>query len=99
QHINLQSFPTRRSSDLQKVNKNKTTWHFKADQILDFAWGADKDYVVSKREMDNGPTLYFLRKNDDNIKENWEKAEGITMQFFDLDRKSTRLNSSHVKIS
>lgn len=68
----------------QKVNKNKTTWHFKADQILDFAWGADKDYVVSKKEMDNGPTLYFLRKNDDNIKENWEKAEGITMQFFDF---------------
>lgn len=68
----------------QKVNKNKTTWHFKADQILDFAWGADKDYVVSKREMNNGPTLYFLRKNDDKIKENWEKAEGITMQFFDF---------------
>src|SRR5690554_137857 len=68
----------------QKVNKNKTTWHFKANQILDFAWGADKDYVVSKREMNNGPTLYFLRKNDDKIKENWEKAEDITMQFFDF---------------
>lgn len=68
----------------QKVINNKTTWHFKANQILDFAWAADKEYVVSIREMQNGPTLYFLRKNDEKIKDNWEKAEDITIQFFDF---------------
>lgn len=67
-----------------KVNQNKTTWHFKAKNILDFAWGADKNYIVSKQELKSGTELYFLRLNEDKNKENWDNAEPITMAFFDF---------------
>ena len=71
-----------------KVNKprGKTlTWHFKAPMVHDFVWAADPDYIHDTQQVDNGPTLHFLYKNDPEILENWKKLQPKTielMQFF-----------------
>lgn len=67
-----------------KVKNGKATWHFKAENILDFAWAADKDFEVSKKTVKNGPTLYFLHQKDQEIKEIWQKAAPITVSFFEF---------------
>ncbi|MEM9664668.1 MAG: M1 family metallopeptidase [Bacteroidota bacterium] len=40
------------------------TWHFVAEQVHDFAWGADPDYLHEVIEMVGGPTLHILYKPD-----------------------------------
>ncbi len=69
-----------------KKHKGKTlTWHFKAPNVLDFAWTADPDYVHDKMQVPNGPMLHFLYKNDKEIIENWKKLQPKAvemMQFF-----------------
>ncbi|WP_190810368.1 M1 family metallopeptidase [Flagellimonas sp. S3867] len=66
--------------------KGKTlTWHFKAPNVHDFMWAADPEYIHDVVEMEDGPTLHFLYKNDAGIIENWKKLQPKTeetMRFF-----------------
>lgn len=66
--------------------KGKTlTWHFKAPNVHDFMWAADPEYIHDVYEMEDGPTLHFLYKNDPEIIENWKKLQPKTaeaMAFF-----------------
>lgn len=64
---------------------NKLTWHFKAPNVHDFTWAADKDYIHDIVQVPNGPTLHFLYKNKPETIENWKKMEEMavrTMQFY-----------------
>lgn len=69
-----------------KRQKGKTlTWHFKAPMVHDFMWAADPDYQHDTLQVENGPMLHFLYKNDKEIVENWKKLQPKTaalMQFF-----------------
>ncbi len=66
--------------------KGKTlTWHFKAPQVHDFMWAADPDYIHDVYEMEDGPTLHFLYKDNPEFNENWKKLQPKTaeaMTFF-----------------
>ncbi len=69
-----------------KKQKGKTlTWHFKAPMVHDFMWAADPDYLHDTLQVENGPTLHFLYKNNPDILENWKKLQPKTaeaMEFF-----------------
>src|SRR5690606_37700767 len=61
------------------------TWHFIAENVHDFAWAADKDYIHDTVQIPGGPTLHFLYKNNPKILANWKKLQPDTvklMQFF-----------------
>ncbi len=66
--------------------KGKTlTWHFKAPMVHDFMWAADPDYLHDTLQVEDGPMLHFLYKNDPEIIENWKKLQpkaAEMMQFF-----------------
>ena len=66
--------------------KGKTlTWHFKAPQVHDFMWAADPEYIHDTYEMEDGPTLHFLYKDNPEFNENWKKLQPKTaeaMTFF-----------------
>src|SRR5690606_41228887 len=90
-HRDLHSFPTRRSSDLLKTftfKKQYPNFLFPGkSQFLDS--GVNPDPVKAERIVSTfNPFTYF------------SAAKKIKQSGADvLDRKSTRLNSSHVKIS
>ena len=69
-----------------KRPKGKTlTWHFKAPMVHDFMWAADPEYVHDTLQMENGPTLHFLYKNDPKFAETWKAVQPLTekaMNFF-----------------
>ncbi|RTE54816.1 M1 family peptidase [Arenibacter aquaticus] len=69
-----------------KKAKGKTlTWHFKAPMVHDFMWAADPDYLHDTVQVENGPVLHFLYKDNKNILENWKNLQPKTveaMEFF-----------------
>ncbi len=69
-----------------KRPRGKTlTWHFKAPMVHDFMWAADPEYVHDTLQMENGPTLHFLYKNDPKFAETWKAVQPLTekaMNFF-----------------
>jgi hypothetical protein len=55
-------------SDLKPTTKAKRSWHFVGNNVHDFVWAADPDYVHLVRKMPGGgPTLHVLynKKPDD----------------------------------
>src|SRR5699024_11276552 len=94
--LNIYSIPTRRSSDLEYFSKITKTW----DNIFSFA----KEYYENHEE-DN-----FIKKADtENFYKSDASMDRLIESIYDTslpnyyrreeDRKSTRLNSSHVSIS
>lgn len=63
----------------------KLTWHFKAEDVHDFAWAADPEYIHDKRVAADGTVLHFLYKDNPAIRENWKnlqpKTEELLMFF------------------
>ncbi len=43
---------------------DKITYHFKAENVLDFFWGADPDFVHTQAQVPNGPKLHFFYQAD-----------------------------------
>lgn len=66
-----------------KSEKNKAVWHFVAENIHDFAWAADKDFVVEKSTVPNGPEVYFVYQPGEKTTTNWQKAQKPTVEFFE----------------
>ncbi len=67
-----------------KRRGKKLTWHFKAPNVHDFAWAADKDYIHDKLEREDGVTLHFLYKNNAEILENWKNLQPKTSELMDF---------------
>ena len=72
---------TAKSSTLNA--KEKIIWHFEAENIHDFAWAADKEFVVTQQKVSNGPDVYFVRMNDDTLAKTWQDSETPTVKFFE----------------
>ncbi len=65
-----------------KVPKQKgdITWHFVAENVMDFVWAADPDYTHDVVKVPNGPDLHFLYIKDKDTEENWAKLPDLTIQ-------------------
>lgn len=73
---------------------NELTWHFLADDVLDFFWGADPDFTHVKAQVPNGPMLHFLyqdpvlavnKTDNENVTytENWKQLPELTVRAFE----------------
>lgn len=68
----------------ERPEGNKLTWKFKAENVHDFVWAADEEYIHDIVTMDKGPVLHFFYKNNPDIISTWKKLEDYTVQIFDL---------------
>lgn len=61
--------------DTERYTKDKgeNTWHFKANNVHDFAWASDPNYEHKKVDLPTGQQLHFFYQQDDNKNEGWEK--------------------------
>src|SRR5690606_41713333 len=92
-HRALQFFPTRRSSDLENDLDKLCNKDMVELEPLDDQDRHEIKTMIQKHFMYTGsdPAEWIL--------ENWEVASELFVKVMPRDRKSTRLNSSHVKIS
>lgn len=50
-----------------KTPGNTLTWNFVANNVHDFVWAADPNYIMIKRPVKNGPLLYVIYKDADSF--------------------------------
>jgi hypothetical protein len=70
------------SKKLKKPDGKRLTWHFKADNVHDFVWAADKDYVHDKQLLSDGTIVHYLYQDSDDLKKNWSKLPPLVEQMF-----------------
>ena len=72
-----------------KTKNKKATWHYKAQNIHDFAWAADPKFVVDSAKTKGDITIYAVYlPTDQQVKENWKQALAISTEFFDFTGKN-----------
>lgn len=82
-------------SNFEQPDSDKLTWQWKAEDVHDFMWGADPDFVHTMKEMEDGPTLHFFYQQDtvaedaneneqDQLTENWEELPEYTAEAFEF---------------
>lgn len=62
------------------------TWHFKAKDVIDFAWAADPDYIHDRVQVPDGPELHFFYQ--EKPAENWKKMQPFAVKFFEFMNKT-----------
>lgn len=68
-----------------KVNHRgikELTWHFKAENVHDFVWAADPDYIHDIVEVDEDLKIRFFYQDKANLKVNWTKAQPQLVKAF-----------------
>ncbi len=54
-----------------KSSGKKLKWHFAVDNVIDFAWAADKDYTHEIKSVPNGPDVHFFYQKNERTQEAW----------------------------
>ena len=68
---------------VKETKGKKHNWHFKAEDVHDFAWAADPEYIHDKRVAKDGTVLHFLYKDNPEIKENWKNLQPKTEELLE----------------
>ena len=71
----------------KKKKGKKINWHFKAENVHDFVWTADPDYVHNQTQVPNGPILHFFYQENDQTKA-WEQLPEYTVKAFEFIEKN-----------
>ena len=80
----------------------KLHWNFVAEDVIDFAWGADPDFVHTTAQVPNGPLLHFFHQiTDDSLLavnrdkeqqkvyfQNWKDLPEYTVGMFEYANKT-----------
>lgn len=81
----------KKGARVNRPNGDKMTWHFKAENVIDFFWGADPDFKHVTAQVPGGPKLHFLYQqpavveeasDEDNAQytKNWEELVDYTIR-------------------
>ncbi|MDR8391334.1 M1 family metallopeptidase [Aliifodinibius sp. S!AR15-10] len=82
-------------TEADRPDSDKLTWHWKAENVHDFAWGADPDFTHTTAQVPSGPKLHFFYQTDpvatnsatssdrqDSLKAYWERLPEYTVKGF-----------------
>lgn len=61
----------------QEPSNGKKVWHFAAENVHDFAWGADPDFKIITKTAHDGTIMNFVYQPGGRTNENWEKLPDI----------------------
>ena len=65
-----------------KIKNGKATWRFKAENIHDFVWAADKEFIVEHGKSKHGVDVYLVYQDNETAPA-WKKAMPYALGFFD----------------
>ena len=74
-----------------QINDNqKKTWRFKAEDVHDFVWAADPDYVhdILNVDSENLELHFYYQKSSDEMVQNWKKLQDDTAEAFKFINKT-----------
>lgn len=65
-----------------KAKNGKLTWHFMAENVHDFVWAADPDFIHTTAQVPDGPIMHFLYQPDEEYQGNWEQLPEYAVKAF-----------------
>lgn len=74
---------------MKPLSKSKRlTWHFVAENVPDFVWAADRDYLHKEYKVKGQDlTMHFFYQDDKEILENWSNLPAVMEEVFKFAQK------------
>lgn len=69
--------------NIKADEQGKVTWKWTANNILDFAWAADRDYSVDTFTVLGGPKVYYVYQKNEKT-QLWETTKPYVTKYFQL---------------
>lgn len=66
-----------------KRKGKKLTWRFEAENVHDFVWAADPDYIHTTAMVEDGPEIHFFYQKGEKT-EAWEQLPELTVKAFEF---------------
>lgn len=63
---------------------DRLVWKFRAENVHDFAWAADPDYIHETVKARQDLILHFIYQNDTAITDNWARLKATMVKFFQV---------------
>jgi hypothetical protein len=79
----LEGTGTYRPGDGNNAPSDSLTWHFRAENVHDFAWAADPDYIHERVDVGDGTVYHLLYEPD--VEDRWQPMDQWVpqlIQFF-----------------
>ncbi|MEO1054797.1 MAG: M1 family metallopeptidase [Bacteroidota bacterium] len=73
-----------KSKPVKRKKGKKLSWHFKVDDVHDFAWAADPDYVHEIVKAEGIPDLHFIYQRENNLAANWDSLKRYAVKTFQI---------------
>lgn len=81
------------ADNYNRPDSEKITWHWQAEDVHDFFWGADPDFTHTTKQVPGGPALHFLYQTDtvavnaedrsqEQLRRNWEQLPEFASKAF-----------------
>lgn len=67
---------------LKRPVGNKLKWRFVANNVHDFAWAADREFVHTMDQVPGGPELHFFYKKKPEYEATWKELPGYMVRSF-----------------
>lgn len=71
------------NAEIKTDKEGKATWRWKANNILDFAWSADRDYSVESFTVLDGPKVYYVYQKNEKTAF-WEQSKPLITKYFQI---------------
>ncbi len=71
------------NATVKSDKKGKATWKWTAKNMLDFAWAADRDYIVDSFQPQNGPKVYLVYQNNEKTKF-WQESKPYLERYYQI---------------
>ncbi len=75
----------------KKKSDKKITWKWKAENVHDFVWAADRDYIVESKMSKAGTNMFFVYQPGEKTTENWQRLPIV------MDEALTYMNNRYGK--
>ncbi|MFN0031253.1 MAG: M1 family metallopeptidase, partial [Flavobacteriales bacterium] len=72
----------------EKKKGEKQCWKFKAQNVHDFAWAADPDFVHDQVQIPGGPVLHFIYQGSQEYSNTWKEMQPLMVKAFDFMSKN-----------
>jgi len=63
------------NSDGKKSKNGRLNWKFKAENVHDFVWAADTNYVHDIVVVTGQPDMHYFYQNEEKVVENWKELQ------------------------
>lgn len=69
---------------IKRPDGKKLSWNFKAENVHDFAWTADPDYLHKKVKGPNGMTIHLLYQDNPEYSSRWDSLAVYAPRIFEI---------------